>query len=74
MRRFSYLIDQHQHGFLLGKSCGTELVGYCDSLALLLNQSVLSDVVYFDFAKAFDSVNYDIILKKLKYQVNIDGH
>ena len=74
MSRCYSLIDQRQHGFLLGKSCGTQLIGYCDSLALSLNQNIRSDVVYFDFAKAFDSVNHDIILEKLKYQYKIDGH
>ena len=67
-------IDQHQHSFLFGKSCGTQLLGYCDILALSLNQNNRSDVLYSDFAKAFDSVNHDIILKKFKYQFNIDGH
>ena len=67
-------IDQCQHGFLLGKSCGTQLLNFCDSLTLSLNQNTRSDVKYFDFAKAFDSVNHDIILKKLKHNFNIDGH
>ena len=67
-------IDQRQHGFLLGKSCGTQLLGFCDSLALSLNQNIRTDVIYFDFAKAFDSVSHDIILNKLKYQFNIDGY
>ena len=31
------------------------------------------DVIYFDFAEAFDSVNHDLILYKLKYKFNIDG-
>ena len=31
------------------------------------------DVIYFDFSKAFDSVNHDIILHKLKYIYKIDG-
>ena len=33
----------------------------------------MTDVVYFDFAKAFGSVNHDRIRHKLKYQFNIDG-
>ena len=73
MLRCNRLIDQRQHGFLFGKSCGTQLIGFCDSLALSLNQSIRTDVIYFDFAKAFDSVSHDIILQKLKYQFSIDG-
>ena len=74
MHRCNYLIDPRQHGFVFGKSCGTQLLGFCDSLALSLNNNTRSDVIYFDFAKAFDSVNHDIILSKLKNQFNIDGY
>ena len=49
------------------------MVGLCDSLALSLNENIITDVVYFDFAKAFDSVNHDIILSKLKYKFEVDG-
>ena len=42
-----------------------------------LTQSLKSrndvDVIYFDFAKAFDSVYRDIILEKLKQIYYIDG-
>ncbi|KAL5270252.1 hypothetical protein ACHWQZ_G001104 [Mnemiopsis leidyi] len=31
------------------------------------------DVIHFDFSKAFDSVNHDLILEKLKYKFGIDG-
>ena len=66
-------IDSRQHGFLPGKSCGTQLLEFCDSLNLSLNKNIRSDVIYFDFAKAFDSVSHDIILHKLKTQFQIDG-
>ena len=66
-------IDSRQHGFLPGKSCGTQLLDFCDSLHLSLNNNISSDVIYFDFAKAFDSVSHDIILHKLKTQFGIDG-
>ncbi|MCP4490451.1 MAG: reverse transcriptase family protein, partial [Gammaproteobacteria bacterium] len=66
-------IDKKQHGFLPNKSCTTNLVGLCDSLALSLNENIRTDVIYFDFAKAFDSVNHDIILHKLKSKFGIDG-
>ena len=68
-----HLIDERQHGFMLNKSCCTQLVNFCDSLALSLNENIQTNVIYFDFQKAFDSVNHDIILEKLKFQYKIDG-
>ena len=56
------------------KSCVTQLVPFSHDISLGVNVGELIDVVYFDFAKAFDSVNHDIILHKLKYQFGIDGH
>ena len=73
MFRCGHLIDDRQHGFLQFRSCTTQMIGYCDSLALSLNKNTRSDVIYFDFQKAFDTVNHDLILRKLKFQYNIDG-
>ena len=73
MIRCNVLIDQRQHEFLSGKSCGTQLIGFCDSLALSFNNIIRTDVIYFDFAMTFDSVKHDIILYKLKDQFYIDG-
>ena len=66
-------IDNNQHGFLPSKSCNTQLVDFCDSLAFSLYKNIRSDVIYFDFAKAFDSANHDLILLKLKTLFLIDG-
>ena len=67
------MINDKQHGFQAERSCATNLVGLCDSLALSLNDNIRTDVIYFDFAKAFDSVNHDLILLKLKNKFGIDG-
>ena len=66
-------LDSRQHGFLEHKSCTTNMVLFCDSLALSLNDNLVNHVVYFDFAKAFDSVNHDILLHKLKDLYEVDG-
>ena len=49
------------------------MVDFVDSLSSSINENIRVDTVYFDFAKAFDSVNHDIILNKLKYKFGIDG-
>ena len=51
----------------------THMVPFTDDLALALNNKSRVDVIYFDFAKAFDSVSHDLILQKLKLNFNIDG-
>ena len=66
-------IKPNQHGFLPLKSCESQLIPFTDSLARCLNEGSRTDIIYFDFAKAFDSVNHDIILGKLKNQYGING-
>ena len=66
-------ITSSQHGFLPSRSCNTQMLEYTGDLSVNLNSKLQTDIVYFDFAKAFDSVNHDIILHKLKYSFGIDG-
>ena len=66
-------IGDKQYGFLPNRSCVTQMTYVIDDIATTINKHNDVDIVYFDFAKAFDSVKHDIILKKLKYMYNIDG-
>ena len=66
-------IDPRQHGFLKNKSCKTNLLTFTESIARSLHEKIGTDVIYFDFAKAFDTVSHDLILQKLKVQYKIDG-
>ena len=66
-------ITGYQHGFLPSKSCSSQMLDYTNDLVMNLNSNLQTDVIYFDFAKAFDSVNHDIVLAKLKHKFGIDG-
>ena len=66
-------LKDNQHGFRSGKSCLTQLIPFVDKLAEALNNQSRVDIIYFDFAKAFDTVNHDLILKKLKHNFGVDG-
>ena len=66
-------LDPRQHGFINSKSCTTQLVPFTYDLASGLNNKAKLDIINFDFAKAFDSVSHDLILKKLRDKFKIDG-
>ena len=50
-------IDSRQHGFLNNKSCSTNMISFVESIISTFNEKNPTDIIYFDFAKAFDSVN-----------------
>ena len=68
-----HLLNDSQHGFLPLRLCTTQLVTFAYDISLGFNSNHIMDIIYFNFAKAFDTVNHDIILQKLKDDFKIDG-
>jgi Reverse transcriptase (RNA-dependent DNA polymerase)/Endonuclease-reverse transcriptase len=59
------LISRHQHGFLSRRSTGTQLIDCFNDWTLNIENKQSLDVIYIDFAKAFDSVVHRKLLCKL---------
>ena len=59
------IICKNQHGFQKGKSCLTQLIPHIDTVLQNLQNNMDTDVIYLDYAKAFDKVDHQILLKKL---------
>ena len=65
------LFSHTQHGFLPNRSCVTNMLLFMDSLTDARDNGRISDAVFFDFAKAFDSVPHGPLLLKLQaYGIN----
>ena len=66
------LFNQSQHGFRSGRSCLSQLLSHFDLITRLLEDGNSVDIIYLDFAKAFDKVDIGLILRKLKF-IGING-
>jgi len=60
------LLNKYQHGFRSKRSCLTQLIEHYDIILEYLEQGQNIDVIYLDFAKAFDKVDHGILAHKLK--------
>lgn len=60
------LINTSQHGFSKGKSCLTNLLEFFETVTQYLDDGEPVDLVYLDFAKAFDKVPYTRLFKKIE--------
>jgi hypothetical protein len=61
------IIVDDQHGFRPSKSTTTNLLALQHSIIDTFSTGLRMDVIYTDFAKAFDKVNHTILLHQLKY-------
>ena len=60
------LIRNSQHGFTKGKSCLTNILSFMESVTQHVDEGSPVDIVYLDFAKAFDKVPYERLFRKLE--------
>ena len=66
------LFNENQHGFRSGRSCLSQLLEHLDQIIDILEDGGNVDVIYLDFAKAFDKLDFKIVFKKLR-QFGIEG-
>ena len=60
------MFNDSQHGFRGSRSCLSQLLSHFDQITRLLEAGKAVDVIYLDFAKAFDKVDIGITLHKLE--------
>ena len=66
------LFNSNQHGFRSGKSCLSQPLEHFDQILDLLEEGGNVDVIYLDFSKAFDKLDFKIVLGKIK-SMGIEG-
>jgi len=60
------LMNPSQHGFRSGRSCLSQLLAHHDKILENLEGGYNTDVIYLDFAKAFDKVDHGILSHKMR--------
>ena len=60
------LITKNQYGFIPGRSTTTQLLHYLNSCIETMVEKNVTDAIYFDFSKAFDTVPHRRLLHKLE--------
>ena len=60
------LMCKHQHGFLPNRSCLTQLLSHINIVLENFLEGKDTDAIYLDYAKAFDKVDHELLLHKLK--------
>ena len=66
-------LSEHQHGFLPGRSCETNLACLLSTAWNSITNGKQTDVIYTDFSSAFQSVNHQLLIHKLNISYSVGG-
>lgn len=66
------LFNEGQHGFRPGRSCVSQYMQHYQEIIKVPETGIGVDVVYLEFAKAFDKVDHEMLLGKFR-KFGIDG-
>ena len=61
----NHLFNKNQNGFVPGKGTQAQLLLYYEDIYESLLEGVRIDTVFLDFARAFDKVDHEILIKKV---------
>ena len=59
------LFNERQHGFRSNRSCLSQLMDHYQHILNILEEGGTAEVIYLDFAKAFDKVDHGILVRKM---------
>ena len=60
------MFNPTKHGFCSGQSSLSQLLNHCNNVIKLLEEVYNVNVVYLDFSKAFDKLDFSMLLEKIK--------
>src|SRR5262249_53055276 len=60
------LFNKDQFGFRKSRSCELQLHRVCQDISFILEKGEEADLIFLDFAKAFDKVPHSLLLSKLR--------
>lgn len=66
------LLSSHQYGFRSGRSVSDQLLYAYEYVTQSYDNGLLTDVIFFDFRKAFDVVNHVLLLNMLS-SIGVEG-
>ena len=60
------LYNKGQHEFRKGRSCLSQLLQRQMSILTALKKGASMDIIYLDFAKVFDKMDHEVLLRKIQ--------